>query len=58
MGVVLAGASWALGEALLAPGLRYAALAALCGLGIVVYFGTGFAIGAFSRSDLKGALRR
>jgi putative peptidoglycan lipid II flippase len=58
MGLVLGGAAWALDGALHAPGLRYLALAGLCGLGIVVYFGTGFAMGAFRASDLKGALRR
>jgi putative peptidoglycan lipid II flippase len=55
---VLGGAAWALDAAIHAPGLRYLALAGLCGLGIVVYFGTGFALGAFRASDLKGALRR
>ncbi|CAA9406090.1 MAG: Proposed peptidoglycan lipid II flippase MurJ [uncultured Rubellimicrobium sp.] len=58
MGVVLGGAALALDAAIHAPGLRYLALAGLCGLGIVVYFGTGFALGAFRASDLKGALRR
>jgi putative peptidoglycan lipid II flippase len=58
MGVVLAVAAWALDDAIHAPGIRYLALAGLCGLGIVVYFGTGFAIGAFRAADLKGALRR
>jgi putative peptidoglycan lipid II flippase len=58
MGVVLAVAAWALDEAIHAPGIRYLALAGLCGLGIVAYFGMGFAIGAFRAADLKGALRR
>jgi putative peptidoglycan lipid II flippase len=58
MGAVLAAAAWALDGPLHAPGWRYLALAGLCGLGIVAYFATGFAIGAFSRSDLRGALRR
>jgi putative peptidoglycan lipid II flippase len=58
MGIALGLGAWALEGPLHAPGLRYLALAGLCGLGIVVYFATGFAIGAFSRSDLRGALRR
>jgi putative peptidoglycan lipid II flippase len=58
MGAVLAVAAWALDGPLHAAGLRYLALAALCALGIVAYFATGFLIGAFSRADLKGALRR
>ncbi|WP_037282111.1 murein biosynthesis integral membrane protein MurJ [Rubellimicrobium mesophilum] len=58
MGVVLVAAAWALDGPLHAPGLRYVALAALCGLGIVTYFGAAFGMGAVTRSDLKGALRR
>ena len=58
MGVVLGLSARLLDGPLHAPGWRYLALAGLCGLGILVYFGTGFAIGAFSRSDLRGALRR
>ncbi len=58
MGVVLAVAAWALEGPLHAPGLRYLALAALCALGIVTYFGAAFGLGAMTRSDLRGALRR
>jgi len=58
MGVVLAVAALALDDPLHEPGLRYLALALLCGLGIVTYFGAAFAMGAVTRSDLKGALRR
>lgn len=58
MGLVLTAAAWALGPALHTPLWRYPALAGLCGIGILAYFGTGFAIGAFSPRDLKGALRR
>ena len=58
MGVVLAGAAWALDGPLHAAGLRYFALAFLCGLGIVTYFGAAFGMGAVTRADLRGALRR
>jgi putative peptidoglycan lipid II flippase len=58
MGAVLVAAAWLLDGVLHTPGWRYLALAGLCGLGIVTYFGTGFGIGAFSRSDLRGTVRR
>jgi putative peptidoglycan lipid II flippase len=58
MGVVLALAAWALDGPLHAAGLRYLALAGLCGLGMVTYFGAAFAMGAVTRADLRGALRR
>jgi putative peptidoglycan lipid II flippase len=58
MGVVLAGAAWALDGPLHAPGWRYLALAGLCCSGLVAYFGTGVALRAFRPSDLRGALRR
>ncbi len=58
MGVVLWGAALVLGPVLQAPGWRYLALAALVGLGVVVYFGTGQAIGAFRLAEFRGALRR
>jgi putative peptidoglycan lipid II flippase len=58
MGVMLGVAAWALSGPLHAPGLRYLALAGLVTLGIVTYFGAAFALGAVTRSDLKGALRR
>ena len=58
MGGVLWAAQVVLGPALGLPGWRYLALAALIGIGIVSYFGTGFLIGAFARSDFRTALRR
>jgi putative peptidoglycan lipid II flippase len=56
MGAVLYGASWAMEPLLQLHLWRYLALLALCGLGIVSYFGTGAAIGAFRLSDFT-ALR-
>ncbi|TNC51892.1 murein biosynthesis integral membrane protein MurJ [Rubellimicrobium rubrum] len=58
MGVVLGLVAWALDGPLHAPGLRYPALALLCVVGIVTYFGAGVGLGAFRLSDLRGALRR
>lgn len=60
--VAMGGVLW-LGQVALGPmlgmaGLRYAALAVLCGTGIVAYFGIGFVIGAFRLSDFRSALRR
>jgi putative peptidoglycan lipid II flippase len=37
---------------------RYLALALLVGLGIVSYVASGFALGAFTRADLRAALKR
>jgi putative peptidoglycan lipid II flippase len=56
MGAVLYGAAWAMEPLLQLHLWRYLALLALCGLGIVSYFGTGAAIGAFRLSDFT-ALR-
>jgi putative peptidoglycan lipid II flippase len=58
MGAVLLAAAAALAGALAAPGLRYGALAALIGLGIVAYGAAGFALGAFRPEDFRSALRR
>ncbi|WP_210527985.1 murein biosynthesis integral membrane protein MurJ [Rubellimicrobium arenae] len=58
MGVVLWGAAHLLDGPLHAPGVRYLALALVCGLGIVTYFGAAVALGAIRGSDLRGALRR
>ncbi|MFD1913886.1 murein biosynthesis integral membrane protein MurJ [Halodurantibacterium flavum] len=58
MGLCLLAAAAAMGDWLTAPGLRYLALGALVLLGIVTYFGSGFALGAFRTADLRGALRR
>lgn len=58
MGLVLAAAAWVFDGPLHTSGLRYPALAALCGLGIVAYIAAAFALGAVTRADLRGALRR
>ncbi|SIS68162.1 murein biosynthesis integral membrane protein MurJ [Phaeovulum vinaykumarii] len=58
MGAVLWLAAAQLAGPLATGGLRYGALAGLVGLGIVVYFGVGGAIGAFRLSDFRAALRR
>jgi len=58
MGGVLWAGQLALGPALGLPGWRYMALAALVGMGIVTYFGTGFLTGAFAMADFRTALRR
>ena len=58
MGAVLAGLAWMLEPALASRGWRYAALAGLVAAGIVSYFGTGFAIGAFRAADLKSFRRQ
>jgi putative peptidoglycan lipid II flippase len=57
MGAVLWGAAWGLSGALADAGWRYAALIGLIGLGIVSYFGSGVALGAFKLSDFR-KLRR
>ena len=58
MGAVLWGLAAALATPLATPGIRTLALLALCLAGIVVYFGTAFAIGAMSLAEMKAALRR
>jgi putative peptidoglycan lipid II flippase len=58
MGAVLWLSSLFLGRALDAPTLRYAALAALIGIGLASYALAGRALGAFTMADLRGALRR
>ena len=59
---VMGGALWAmaawLGDSLTAAGTRYGALAALCGVGMAVYFLTAGLIGAFGLGEFKGMLRR
>jgi putative peptidoglycan lipid II flippase len=57
MGAVLWGAAWGLSGPLADAGWRYLALIGLIGLGIVSYFGSGVAIGAFKLSDFR-KLRR
>jgi putative peptidoglycan lipid II flippase len=58
MGVVLWGAAEALHGPLYSSGVRYPALAALVGVGIVTYFGTGHLIGAFRLSEFRNTMRR
>ncbi|WP_417604209.1 murein biosynthesis integral membrane protein MurJ [Primorskyibacter flagellatus] len=58
MGVILWAAMLVIGPFLGMPGLRYIALIALICVGIVSYFATGQALGAFRLSEFKLALRR
>jgi putative peptidoglycan lipid II flippase len=58
MGLCLIAAEVVLGPALGTPGLRYAALAGLVGIGGVSYFGAGTAFGAFRLADFRSLLRR
>jgi len=58
MGAVLWAVATLMAPLLAAPGLRSLALLVLIGIGIVSYFGAGFAIGAFRWAELRGALRR
>jgi putative peptidoglycan lipid II flippase len=58
MGVALWAMQHWLGDSLRTAGTRYGALAALCGVGIVVYFMTAGLIGAFGLGEFKGMLRR
>jgi putative peptidoglycan lipid II flippase len=57
MGLVLYLGAWGLQPLLEAHLWRFAALALLIGLGIVSYFGSGIAMGAFGLSDFA-RLRR
>ncbi|TCO73878.1 murein biosynthesis integral membrane protein MurJ [Rhodovulum euryhalinum] len=58
MGAVLWAAAWALAPWLSAGSVRYTALLALIGVGIVVYFGIGHLIGAFHLAEFRRAMRR
>jgi putative peptidoglycan lipid II flippase len=58
MGAALVAVEALLGAALYAPGLRYAALAALVGAGIGTYALAAQALGAASLAELRGAMRR
>ncbi len=58
MAGVLGALAWGMQDALMAPGLRYGALAVLVVAGSVAYFAAGFALGAFRMAELKAALRR
>ncbi len=53
MGCALWGATWGMGDLLADAVWRYAALGGLIAIGIVSYFGTGAAIGAFKLSDFR-----
>ena len=58
MGAALVGLHWALADALLAPLLRYGALALLVGGGLLAYAGLGMLLGAFDPAAIRAALRR
>ena len=58
MGAALWVGSVILGPAIGTPGWRYAALAALIGIGILTYALAALALGAMRPADLKAALRR
>jgi putative peptidoglycan lipid II flippase len=58
MGVILWVAAVLLGPGLGTPRVRYVALSALVGIGLVSYALAGRAFGAFTLADLRGALRR
>ena len=58
MGVVLYGAARVLAGPLGDPGLRYAALAVLVGIGFVTYATAALAFGAIRPADIRAALRR
>ena len=48
----------ALGDMLASQGWRFAGLGVLIGLGVVTYFATGAAIGAFRMSDFRKLRQR
>ncbi|HEU0223093.1 MAG TPA: murein biosynthesis integral membrane protein MurJ [Paracoccaceae bacterium] len=58
MGLVLAMAAELLAPQLGTPGLRYAALALLVGIGLAAYAAVSFATGALTRAELRAAARR
>ena len=58
MGGVLVALTWGLSAMLVAPGLRYLALAALVVAGIAAYGAAAVGLGAVRLADLRGALRR
>jgi putative peptidoglycan lipid II flippase len=58
MGAVLWGAAWSLSGLLADAGWRYLALVGLILLGIVSYFSSGVAVGAFKLSDFRNLRRR
>jgi putative peptidoglycan lipid II flippase len=58
MGGVLVALTWGLSAMLVAPGLRYLALATLVVAGITAYGATAVGLGAVRVADLRSALRR
>jgi putative peptidoglycan lipid II flippase len=58
MGIVLWTAATLASQWFYGGSERYVALALLVGLGIVSYVASGFALGAFTRADLRAALKR
>ncbi len=58
MGASLWLVSWGLKAALVTPWLRYLALAALIGTGMVVYALAGQKLGAFKMSEFRASMRR
>jgi putative peptidoglycan lipid II flippase len=58
MAACLLGTKTLLGEALYAPGLRYAALGALVGVGILSYFAAAHLLGATHLGEIRRAMRR
>jgi putative peptidoglycan lipid II flippase len=58
MGVILWASATTMAAFLGTPGLRYAALAVLVGIGMVSYFAVGQALGAFRLSEFRRNMRR
>ncbi len=58
MGAALVGGELLLSPAIGTPGWRYAALAALVGIGMAAYALSALALGAMRPADLRAALRR
>ena len=58
MGGLLLLQQWYMADLLASPGYRVLAVAILIPSGILSYFATGFAIGAFRKSDFRAALKR
>ncbi|MFN3606349.1 MAG: lipid II flippase MurJ, partial [Cypionkella sp.] len=58
MGGALYGGAQVLQPWLFDQGLRYGALAGLIGLGVISYFGSGAALGAFKLSDFRALRQR
>ncbi|MCX7300360.1 MAG: murein biosynthesis integral membrane protein MurJ [Rhodobacterales bacterium] len=58
MGAVLWGLGMVMAPLLAMPTVRYFALMGLVAVGILAYFGAGFAIGAFRLAELRAAFRR